>query len=282
MTTRALSPVSSYCSFDPFQIFKESKTPAGLYARKRWLNEGSTPEWQADFRSTVDSLQQGQGVDGSWDQSFIATIQALFGLHLTVREPTDSIERALDWLIGRTSGILREPRGRPERFPAGRLNRLPYTPGRLDVFAAGATLFLASIFGRERDPWVLGQYERLGREGIQRQGRWGGWSSSNTILRAFVVHPEYSRSEATMLAVRALRQIMRPSGGWTSKVPLYQTVNALAHLNLPEADTQLNLAFKRLRRTQRRDGSWGRSQREWNTFLVVHALRNKGLLGEGA
>jgi hypothetical protein len=23
---------------------------------------------------------------------------------------------------------------------------------------------------------------------------------------------------------------------------------------------------------QNRDGSWGRTQKEWNTFLVVHAL----------
>jgi hypothetical protein len=278
MTTRAPSPASSYCLFDPFQIFKESKTPAGLYARKRWLNEESTRAWQADFRSTVESLHQGQGVDGSWDQSFLVTIRALFGLHLTVREPTGSIERALDWLMGTTSKILRNPRGGPERCPAGRLQGLPFTAGRLDLFAVGATLFLATIFGREKEPWVLDQYERLSREGIQRQGRWGGWSSSNTILRAFVVHPEYSRSEATTLAVRALRQIMRPAGGWTSKVPLYQTVNALAHLDLAEADSQINLAFKHLRRTQRRDGSWGGSQREWSTFLVVHALRNKGLI----
>lgn len=27
-----------------------------------------------------------------------------------------------------------------------------------------------------------------------------------------------------------------------------------------------------------KDGSWGRTQREWHTFLVVHALRNKGVL----
>jgi hypothetical protein len=32
--------VSSYRSFDPFQIFKASKTPSGLYPRKGWLNDG--------------------------------------------------------------------------------------------------------------------------------------------------------------------------------------------------------------------------------------------------
>jgi hypothetical protein len=62
-------------------------------------------------------------------------------------------------------------------------------------------------------------------------------------------------------------------------VPFYQTVNALAHLNLSQADIQLERAFKRLHEMQRRDGSWGRSQREWNTFLIVHALKNKGVFG---
>jgi len=270
--------VSSYCSSDPCRIFRGSKTPAGLYARKRWLNEESTPQWRADFRSAVESLEQGQGVDGSWDHSFVTTVQRLFGLHLTVREPADCVERALDWLIDTTAETLREWRGQPGRFPPAQLQGLPFTPGRLDLLAVGTTLFLASVFGRERDPWVLSQYERLGGEGVERHGRWGGWPSSNNVLRAFVVHPEYCRSEAVALVVRALAQAQRHSGEWPSTVPFYQTVNALAHLDLPEADTQLDLAFERLRRTQRCDGSWGRSQREWNTFLVVHALRNKGLL----
>ena len=29
---------------------------------------------------------------------------------------------------------------------------------------------------------------------------------------------------------------------------------------------------------QNEDGSWGQTECEWNTFLTVHALKNKGLL----
>jgi len=29
---------------------------------------------------------------------------------------------------------------------------------------------------------------------------------------------------------------------------------------------------------QNTDGTWGRSEPEWNTFLAIHALKNKGLL----
>jgi len=33
-----------------------------------------------------------------------------------------------------------------------------------------------------------------------------------------------------------------------------------------------------LSNTQNVDGSWGDEDREWNTFLVVHALKNKACL----
>jgi hypothetical protein len=62
-------------------------------------------------------------------------------------------------------------------------------------------------------------------------------------------------------------------------VPFYQTVNALAHLDSEDADVQLKKAFKHLSRTQNLDGTWGRSQKEWKTFLVVHAMRRKGFAG---
>jgi hypothetical protein len=37
----------------------------------------------------------------------------------------------------------------------------------------------------------------------------------------------------------------------------------------------LERAFKRLYATQGHDGTWGRTDREWNTFLIIHALKNK-------
>lgn len=78
------------------------------------------------------------------------------------------------------------------------------------------------------------------------------------------------------LAVRNLQGVQECSGGWSGKVPFYQTVNALAHLESNEAAAQLALAFDRVFRTQRKDGTWSRSQPEWHTFLVLHVLKNKG------
>ena len=61
-------------------------------------------------------------------------------------------------------------------------------------------------------------------------------------------------------------------------MPFHQTVNALAHLESHQADTQLEHAFRRVHETQNKDGAWGGSDREWKTFLILHALRNKKVI----
>jgi hypothetical protein len=76
--------------------------------------------------------------------------------------------------------------------------------------------------------------------------------------------------------VSNLHRAQKASGAWVRGVPFFQTVNALAHLDSPEGDAQLRRAFRRLSKTQKRDGTWGGAQTEWNSFLAVHALRNKG------
>jgi hypothetical protein len=93
-----------------------------------------------------------------------------------------------------------------------------------------------------------------------------------------VVNPHYAKSRTVELAVKNLGRVQNKTGSWAKGIPFYQTVNALAHLESPEGDTQLAQAFKHLYDTQRQDGTWSRSQPEWNTFLVIHALKNKDVI----
>lgn len=60
--------------------------------------------------------------------------------------------------------------------------------------------------------------------------------------------------------------------------PLLSDGKRTGHLNLPLADRQLEKAFSLLVHTQNEDGTWGDIEREWNTFLVVHAMKNKKML----
>ncbi|MFC1534995.1 hypothetical protein ACFL7M_16705 [Thermodesulfobacteriota bacterium] len=264
--------------YDPLAVFRESKTPLGLYARKRWLGE-SPNTWKTDFRETVGFLEEGQDKDGSWNHSVLETVKRLFGLHLTVRDPDKTIDDALDWLTEQ----LRTHQGKKrasfsERLRNSSLKGLPFTRGCSQFFLTGATLFLSSIFGREKDTFLLSLYRRLDSLGRSRLGRWCGWSCSNNIIRAFVVHPVYANKESVSLAVRALDVVQGHSGRWPRPVPFYQTVNALSHLKSKEADIQVNRAFKWLHKNQNSNGTWGRVDKEWNTFLVVHAMKNKKLI----
>jgi hypothetical protein len=85
--------------YDPYRTFHGSKTPVGLYARQKWLDDVETAEWKADFDETVTALLAHQLPDGSWGRSALTTISRLFGLHLTIRSPSHQIDKALRRLI---------------------------------------------------------------------------------------------------------------------------------------------------------------------------------------
>ncbi len=264
---------------NPYQVFRFSKSPAGLYARQKWLGESEAPQWKLDFQETASALWADQSPDGSWHQETVATIQRLFGLHLTVRSSNAQIEAALTWLLKKLNLQTGEIHVSAEDVATGAdLTGLPFVPSRPDMLLTGATLFLASIFGRESDPDVLNIYQWLSAQGIKNKGRWFNEAASHNIFRAMVVHPVYARDPAAANYVSFLADLQSDSADWGNDLPFYQTLNALAHLDLPEADIQIEKAFHRLAENQNEDGTWSRSEPEWNTFLAIHALKNKGLL----
>ena len=84
------------------------------------------------------------------------------------------------------------------------------------------------------------------------------------------------QNETIHVAGEDVAGLQTDSGGWGDDLSFYQTLNALAHLDLPQAESQLERAFERLYENQNRDGTWSRSEPEWNTFLAIHAIKNKG------
>jgi hypothetical protein len=264
---------------DPYLVFRHSKTPAGLYARTKWLNQSQQPGYKRDFDETVVNLLKGQSADGSWEQSAITTIKRLFDLHLTVRDENESARKALDWLTAQTLPMFSRPGMHlAETISPGALNGLPFADGGGAILISAATLFLASVFGRSTNPAIMKIYEWFETRGVDGTGRWCGWKSYVNILRAFVVHPDYSKRASVQLAVQNFKGIQKESGRWAANIPFHQTVNALAHLAGPGVERQLSRAFDVLLHTQQRDGTWSRFQPEWNSFLVIHALKNRGEL----
>lgn len=259
--------------FDPYGCFGASTSPAGLYARQKWLGQEKDKIWQADFHECTALLLRGQLRDGSWGSSFVRTVRHLFGLHLTIRQPIEEIERALDWLFDHTEGSLVNA-----AVTGSDLMGLPFAAGDQRYLSLATMLFLNTIFGRAESPRIMARYSDLSHRALHGPDGWGDRPDISNILRAFVVHPVFAKDPATIHAVKNLAQIQDSSGTWPEAIPFYQTVNALAHLDLPRADRQLEKAFALLPGTQNNDGTWGAADKEWNTFLVVHALRNKKIL----
>ena len=265
--------------YDPYQVFRTSKTPVGLYARQKWLREAETDLWKIDFKETVAALLTDQLPDGSWSCSTTETIKRLFGLHLTVRSSTAQINSALTWLLSKIAFQAEGVHVSDDDLDAVTgLEGLPFITSRPDMFLTGAALFLSSIFGRQSDPDVLALYQWLSEEGIKNKGRWFDETSSHNVLRAMVVHPVFAKDEATALAAGHLADLQTDMGTWDHNLPFYQILNALAHLELDQAEKQLEKAFVLLFEKQNSDGTWSHDEPEWNTFLAIHALKNKGLL----
>jgi len=209
----------------------------------------------------------------------MTTIRHLFGLHLTVRNSSPGIRAALGWLsnqiILQRNKIIVADQG---ALTAKSLKGLPFVASRQDMLMVAAVLFLTTIFGGEDDPEISALYQWLSSEGLRNQGQWFNSAASHNILRALVVHPIFARDKATIMAIEKLANLQTDNGYWKNDIHFYQTLNALAHLDLAQADNQLEMAFKRLIKNQNKDGSWSRSEPEWNTFLAIHALKNKGLM----
>jgi len=261
---------------DPYAVFRSCTTPVGLYARQKWLGESSTPQWKEDFAGAVAELVRGQSADGLWQGSVIETIHRLFGLHLTVRKPDLCIDTGLDTLLRIASAALAEAQS--DCATAEQLLGLPFAPGSRVAILVPATLFLCAIFGRSAAPDIMALYDRAVQLVDHETDHREKTSWQHNLLRALVVHPRYTDHPATRRIVAWLADRQTRQGDWGADIPFYQALNALAHLDTPAADRQTRRAIDHLSATQHADGSWGASQRQWCTFLAVHALRNKGIL----
>ena len=259
---------------DGLAVMKNSATPCGLYARQKWLGESAAPSWQADFRRTVTALRHGQGSDGLWARSPLETIRRLFGLHLTVRTPDAGIEKALDALL---ACVQSAPSSTKNMHVSDQyLPGLPFASCRWLDTLQPAFLFLASIFGRSSRTQIRALYDRSVRALEESSLETARPCWIHNSLRALVVHPDYATHPVTRRIVAWYAQRQAHQGDWGDDIPFYQALNAMAHLESPEADDQCQTALAALTHRQNTDGSWGKQQREWHTFLALHALRNKG------
>ena len=260
---------------NPYEIFKESTTPPGLYARQKWLNQGKSKSYRIDFDATVVQLKS--TTEGYVDQSerILDMLHRLFGLHLTERDLNPFIENTLSHIITEYSA---NPAQIELLLRQDQLRGLPFAATHWQFFILPAVLFLSAIFGKATAMEFNRFYLRLATDLVESDAYKKEPAAMHNALRALVVHPDDRFQSAIRSVVSWFAARQTPEGDWGPKIPFFQAVNALAHLDIPEANAQFDNALMRIVSTQNPEGTWGSTDQEWQTFLVIHALRNKGIL----
>ena len=165
-----------------------------------------------------------------------------------------------------------------EDLPNDAFRDLPFITAQGRLTLVCATLFLACVFQMENDKKVAQNYTFLIQWLNDHADNSDAWAEKSNVLRALIVHPVYANDSAALKLVDHLAEIQQPSGLWPAPVPFFLTVNALAHLKSERAHHQWEKALPLLSVSQKKGGTWGNQDAEWNTFLVVHALKNKQFL----
>lgn len=159
---------------------------------------------------------------------------------------------------------------------ASRINRSgaePFTRGCAGLVKTSAGILFATLFGRGREARVLRAIRGLDSIIEAERLLWCTPGCSSNVLRAYAFHPEASRGRGIARAVRTLGKNQARSGSWPG-MPFAATFNALAHLDSRDAKSQVKRVLPLVKRTQNRDGTWGRGpNREFTSFLVVHSIR---------
>jgi len=261
-------------------------SPAALYARRWWLEESSPALGRAERRVATRVLFV-QRKDGSFG-GIASTIRNLYALYLLQRGGTHEFDLALDWLWEtgqpptaalrtRDGAVFHDIPTRVRRGDAARLAQMkgtPFEPG-CSIFAkTAAAIYLSAVQGRGREARVQRALKCLDDVAEVRNGLWCSPACSLNLLRAYAAHPDASRGRSFARAVRAVGRMQDGSGRWAG-MPFAATFSALASVDLREARAQVKRALVFARRTQNRDGSWGRgANREFTTFQIVQGLRS--------
>jgi squalene cyclase len=96
-------------------------------------------------------------------------------------------------------------------------------------------------------------------------------------LRILIEHPLSQESKQVENGLKYLARRQTSTGSWKG-FPLGHTFHALSRSPYALAKKQLERALPSAIRRQNKDGSWGKKNRETETFLVLDALKNMGVV----
>ncbi len=265
---------------DPLNYVADLESPVGVYLRREIFKE----ETKADTilrRRSYEQTVADQNVDGSWSQLFVRTANNLWNLALLGYDAEDkSVKKGLEWLL---SIQRHDYRGYPGFFhSANRKDSSMMRSTFYGEFGPGCTIFyqttyavhLLHVFGFDHDK----QVQTTIRSYLQFwTPTWcSAWCTIN-VLRVLIEHPLSGESGQIQAGLARLAELQTPTGAWKG-FPFYHTFHALSRAKHIVAKEQLEKAFPSVVKRQNKDGSWGRKEHETETFLVLDALKNAGII----
>lgn len=273
---------------DQFQIFQGDRSPVGLRVRMDFMGEHGCAFTAEKLAGEILVRQR---PDGSWGDTS-STIKSLYELSLLNPGGNLITRQGARWLLEEHLPPMAytSTDGAPysnlffkvERYQSAKLNALagtPFTRGCSGFIKTGAALYLAAAHGVKGSERVALAFESLDEVCKVRGGRWCSPSCSNNILQAYAAHEESREGVAMRKAVAALGKAQKPSGTWAG-APFRPTLFALSRLESKPAAKQVSLALAKCTRMQKRDGSWGGSEKLHESYMVLQAMRNAGELRE--
>lgn len=276
--------------YDPFAPFVNDLSPLGIYVRRDILGQ-RTPELALARNQHLSRLKSEQMSNGSWKDRVVPTIENLFHLILLGDAGSTVGEQAVDWLFndhiesgGKKHAAAHLPGGilhvlsRSDGQAIRQRRNLITNRGCAVLVKTGAALYFSAFFNLEGDPRVIDAFRALDQLYSQRRRKWCSYPCSNNVLRAYVSHPLKKSSRTTKSALSRLEHIQTRTGIWKGIPDFHHTVHIVATSTLPSAGRQFERAYQHLHKTQNQDGTWGRRDQLFKTFLVLDALVHQGYL----
>lgn len=265
---------------NPLSYAANLESPIGVYLRREIFKRENKTDSMLK-RKLHEKTVADQATDGSWDQLFVRTANNLWNLALLGYDAEDlSIKKGLEWLL---SIQRRQYNGYPGFFDSN--NRKDASIMRSTFygeFGPGCTIFyqtayavhLFHIFGFDDDKQIQTTVKSYLE--FWRPDWCGAWCTIN-VLRMLIEHPLSKESKQVESGLKHFADRQIKTGAWQG-FPFYHTFHALSKSHNALAKMQFEKAFQFAVKRQNKNGSWGRKERETETFLVLDALKNAGTM----
>jgi len=274
---------------DPWNYIQRLESPIGFYLRRKAL-KSATEKDDLLRHGLHEKIVSGQSMDGSWNGIFVYTANNLCDLiNLGYGVEDASVKKGAEWLFSIQRSTYR---GFPGFFSSGHREDASIMRSTMyGEFGPGCSLWyqttyavhLLSRLGFQEDPRVkttIDSYLKIcgvNPPGTHDRIHWcGAWCDLN-VLRVLIQHPSSAESTTVEKALEFLEENQTKRGTWEG-YSFYHLLHALSRSRLSSAQRQLEKALPTVIKRQNPDGSWGTSQKENQTFLVLDTLSNIGLL----